>query len=119
MTIKMNGTLNTTLYVIGKNQYDFKSMDTDFFSGIYQCPLMKFLMIFSYIVGFFGFFGLLIVVWFERTGQAGQFRTLLNQLNSLAIDQVLEQRQYKNNSMEFRCMLILNLPPCFPHRIAE
>ena len=32
---------------------------------------------------------------------------------------VLEQRQYKNDSAEFRCMLILNLPPCFPHRIAE
>ena len=31
----------------------------------------------------------------------------------------LEQRQYKNNSTEFRCMLILNLPPCFAHRIAE
>ena len=32
---------------------------------------------------------------------------------------LLEQRQYKNDSTEFRCMLILNLPPCFPHRIAE
>ena len=31
----------------------------------------------------------------------------------------LEQRQYKNDSTEFRCMLILNLPPCFLHRIAE
>ena len=31
----------------------------------------------------------------------------------------LEQRQYKNDSTEFRCMLILNLPTCFPHRIAE
>ena len=31
----------------------------------------------------------------------------------------LEQRQYKNYSTEFRCVLILNLPPCFPHRIAE
>ena len=31
----------------------------------------------------------------------------------------LKQRQYKNDSTESRCMLILKLPPFFPHRIAE
>ena len=32
---------------------------------------------------------------------------------------VLEQRQYKNDSTESRCMLILKLPPFFPHHIGE
>ena len=32
---------------------------------------------------------------------------------------LLEQGQYKNDSTEFKCMLILKLPPLSPHRIAE
>ena len=32
---------------------------------------------------------------------------------------LLEQRLYKNDSTESRCMLILKSPPFFPHRIAE
>ena len=32
---------------------------------------------------------------------------------------LLEQRWYKNESTETRWMFVLNLPPCFPHRIAE
>ena len=31
----------------------------------------------------------------------------------------LEQRQYKNDSTESRCMLLLKLPPFFPLRLAE
>ena len=37
----------------------------------------------------------------------------------LKVCSLLEQRQYKNDSTELRCMLILKLPPFFPHRIAE
>ena len=31
---------------------------------------------------------LMFVIWFERSGQAGNFRTLLNQLASFIMDQV-------------------------------
>merc|ERR1719468_1237079 len=37
----------------------------------------------------------------------------------LKVCSLLEQRQYKNDSTEFRCMLVLKLPPFFPHRVKK
>ena len=46
-------------------------------------------------------------------------RAMFSHLGQILAKFFLEQRQYMNNSTEFRCMLILKLPPFFPHRIAE
>ena len=37
----------------------------------------------------------------------------------IRLEYKLEQRQYKNDSTEFRCMLILKLPLFSPHHLAE
>ena len=40
------------------------------------------------LITIFGMLGILIIIWFERSGQAGPYRTVVNQLVSLAFVQV-------------------------------
>ena len=61
---------------------------TNFFDGAYEGIEIKFSFIISYLLGLLGSFGLVLVIWFERSGQAGHFRTLVNQLVSFELDQV-------------------------------
>ena len=49
---------------------------------------MKFLVLGTYSFGTLGILGLLLIAHFERSGNAGQFRTLVNQLVSFNLDQV-------------------------------
>ena len=65
-----------------------ESKDHDFFAGLYQSPYIKLSMTLTYGVAIVCMVGLGFVLWFERSGQAGQFRTLINQLSSFNLDQV-------------------------------
>ncbi len=60
----------------------------DYFKEIYANPALVVLTIVSYIISLLGTFGLAFIVWFERSGQAGQYRTLVNQLVSFMMDMV-------------------------------
>ena len=65
---------------------DYESQD--FFAGIYQSPYIKLAMTLTYGVAVMCMIGLGLVLWFERSGQAGHYRTLVNQLSSFNLDQV-------------------------------
>ena len=58
------------------------------FPGLYESPLIRSAMFMTYMVTLLGLSGLGFILWFERSGQAGQYRTVINQLISFNIDQV-------------------------------
>ena len=62
----------------------------DFFHGVFESVNMKFLVLGTYSFGTLGILGLLLITHFERSGNAGQFRTLVNQLVSFNLDQVFK-----------------------------
>ena len=64
------------------------SLSSDFFAGLYQSPEFKAAMVLTYMVCIFCMVGLGLVIWFERTGMAGNYRTLVNQLSTFNLDQV-------------------------------
>ena len=60
----------------------------DFFENVYNDPMVNGYMIAVYIFGFLGCAGLILVLWFERSGLAGPYRSVVNQLVSQNIVQV-------------------------------
>ena len=62
--------------------------EVDFFEEVYSEPILKWIMVGFYFLGFFAIVGLGIVTWFERSGEAGPYRTLINRLTSNNIEMV-------------------------------
>ena len=71
---------------------DEEDKDQDFFAGLYESPYFKLSMTLTYGVALICMVGLGFVLWFERSGQAGQYRTLVNQLSSFNLDQVFSKQ---------------------------
>ena len=51
----------------------------DFFADVFSDPKMVFSMVLFYIVGQVGVVGIVFIIWLERSGQTGPYRTLINQ----------------------------------------
>lgn len=64
------------------------SIEEDFFWEVYDGPIIQALYLVHYAIGLMGIGGIALIIWFERSGEAGQFRTLVNQLVSMNLDQV-------------------------------
>ena len=62
--------------------------EVDFFEEVYSEPILKWIIVGFYFLGFFAIVGLGIVTWFERSGEAGPYRTLINRLTSNNIEMV-------------------------------
>ena len=62
--------------------------NVDYFSNVYEDPFIKFTLLLSYLLSYLNILPAGLVIWFERSGRAGQFRTLINQLASFSLDQV-------------------------------
>ena len=62
--------------------------DDDFFEGFYEDCFIKILVGITHLIGTIDVILLIFFLWFERSGQAGHFRTLVNQLVSFNVDQV-------------------------------
>lgn len=77
---RINETLDHIINQIGNQK--------DFFENVYSDPMVNSCMIAVYIFGFLGCAGLILVLWFERSGLAGPYRSLVNQLVSQNIIQV-------------------------------
>ena len=60
----------------------------DFFEGLYNNSNMQLIIILTYCLIVLVLIDLGFVLWFERSGQAGHYRTLVNQLSSFNLDQV-------------------------------
>ena len=83
LTFKMNVSLTNIT-----DSLDDIQPSTDFFKDVYEDPVIKWGIILTYLMCGIGIYGLLVVVWFERSGMAGNFRTLVNQLVSFNLEQV-------------------------------
>ena len=95
MTLVSFSLINETIdcYLSDKdiNDDDFEQNSTsqrDFFENVYSDSALNRCMIAVYLFGFIGCAGLILVVWFERSGLAGPYRTLVNQLASQNIVKV-------------------------------
>ena len=78
-----NSTISEVFAIIPES-----NVKQDFFHGVFESTSMKFLVLGTYGFGTLGIIGLLTIVHFERSGNAGQFRTLVNQLVSFILCQV-------------------------------
>ena len=92
MTLVSFSTINETLdcYISDQDNDndDQNAIQKDFFENVYSDSLLNGCMIAVYLFGFIGCAGLILVLWFERSGLAGPYRTLVNQLASQNIVQV-------------------------------
>ena len=79
----------SNLSIFDIKQDIFKDVSNeDMFSDIFASPWINWAKFVLYLIGL-GNCGILsLVFWFERTGQAGPYRTLLNQLASFNLLQV-------------------------------
>ena len=80
-----NSTISEVFNIISKS-----NVNQDFFHGVFESTNMKFFILGTYGFGTLGILGLLLITHFERSGNAGQFRTLVNQLVSFNLDQVFK-----------------------------
>ena len=68
---------------------DLPPQSEDFFKEVYMNPWINRIAIGFYFIGLVGIAGLGLVAWFERSGQAGHFRTLINQIVSFNVESVI------------------------------
>ena len=90
-----NSTISEVFNIISKS-----NVNQDFFHGVFESTNMKFFILGTYGFGTLGILGLLLITHFERSGNAGQFRTLVNQLVSFNLDQVCKSMPSKINCIK-------------------
>ena len=67
---------------------DISLRNEDFFKEVYINPWINRTAIGFYFIGLAGVVGLALVAWFERSGQAGPYRSLINQIVSFNVESV-------------------------------
>lgn len=73
------------------NTIDFlPDYQQDYFEETYEDPIIKLIWVLSFILALICGIALRILLWYESSGQAGQFRTMVNQLVSINLRLVLE-----------------------------
>lgn len=89
--VEMNASLKLRFQLDKTENWNFQIAETDVdcFAGVFENPWIKAAMFSLYLFGILGCFGLKFIVWFERSGQAGHYRTLVNQLNSFNLDHMI------------------------------
>ena len=70
------------------SQENYFMDEKDAFAAVYDNLYLKLSFVFSYILVIICGLLLVFVIWFERSGQAGHFRTMVNQLTTFMFDQV-------------------------------
>ena len=90
-----NSSMSEVFNIISKS-----NVNQDFFHGVFESTNMKFFILGTYGFGTLGILGLLLITHFERSGNAGQFRTLVNQLVSFNLDQVCKSMPSKINCIK-------------------
>ena len=63
--------------------------EEDYYKQAYASHWMNWFVFMTYLLGLVGCGGLALVSWFERSGQAGPYRSLINRLVSHNLDQVI------------------------------
>ena len=70
------------------NYFDIEIDPGDYFEPIFGSIFVKLCFFFTYMIGLVAAMFIGVVIHFERSGQAGHFRTLVNQLVTFNLDQV-------------------------------
>ncbi len=103
--LQMHSNHNFTL----DNRWTLLDANQDAFEGIFQDTTLKILTTVFYISGLFPCIGIAFVVWFEKSGKLGRYRTLVNRMASNHLAQVskISCKSYDflsklSNSMHFR-----------------
>ena len=68
--------------------FDDTTISSDKYVGVYESVHIRFAFLTTYMVILVFAPLLAFVIWFERSGQAGSYRTMVNQLASFNLDQV-------------------------------
>ena len=68
--------------------YEINKDTSDFFEDGFSSPWLKSSMVMVYLINCLSNGGLCFVVWFEVTGRAGPYRTLVNKLVTFMMIQV-------------------------------
>ena len=68
--------------------FNFTHREFEYFEYVYSNTFLNCSMVPLYLLGVASCFGLKLVSWLEKSGQAGPHRTLVNRLMSLILDQV-------------------------------
>ena len=87
----MNNTCSSISFEIEEKDDLFINDTTvlsDKYAAVYESQYVRFAFVITYIVSFLCVPLVAFVIWFERSGQAGSFRTMVNQLASFNLDQV-------------------------------
>ena len=86
MILKINGSLSPS--------EDYQTNNLLLYEDIFSSVPLKIVKVFIFLFGFVCCVPLAIVSWFERTGQAGPHRTLINRLVSYNMHQVTFSIKY-------------------------
>ena len=82
----MNTTILSVKYV--PDWSVFENHEPDPFSGLFDDSFIKATLMVSYILAYLSLPILGMVIWFEISGQAGQYRTMINKMTSFNLGQV-------------------------------
>ena len=66
----------------------FENYDPDQFSGLFDDHFIKITLLLSYFLAYLSLPAMGLVIWFEISGQAGQYRTMINKMTSYNLGQV-------------------------------
>ena len=86
--------ISTNFSISNQNQsdddqlYEINKDTSDFFEDGFSSPWLKSSMVLVYLINCLSNGGLCFVVWFEVTGRAGPYRTLVNKLVTFMMIQV-------------------------------
>ena len=80
--------MNNTSLLHFENKEKFLNDETDHFAKVYESPILKLAFGISYALACFCAVCIISVIYYERSGHAGHYRTLVNQLASFNLDQV-------------------------------
>ncbi len=65
------------------------TLSSDFFAKAFEHPLINFIAVCIYLLGCIGISGFVVVIWYERSGRAGPYRTLVNQIVTFNLEQLV------------------------------
>ena len=87
--------------------FDDTTISSDKYVGVYESVHIRFAFLTTYMVILVFAPLLAFVIWFERSGQAGSYRTMVNQLASFNLDQVhffpiFAKMYLKNNGLTLK-----------------
>ena len=80
---QLNGTKTLAFTCLSNIVLDNSMIDVkneDYFAPFYGHLTVKMLFVLNYFIGLVGLIGIIFIIWFEFSGRAGPFRTLVNQV---------------------------------------